>query len=105
MSSLTPAASAVSTLVTLKDGKPVTTSQIVAESFGKRHDNVLRDIGNIIASAAYRERCVLNFEETSAAVSMIAHGVRYADRKKILEGLALELRVAPSSVLEPASCP
>ena len=76
MSSLTPAASAVSTLVTLKDGKPVTTSQIVAESFGKRHDNVLRDIGNIIASAAYRERCVLNFEETSAAVSMPNGGTR-----------------------------
>lgn len=38
-------------------------------------------------------------------VTLIAHGVRYADRKKILEGLALELRVAPSSVLEPASCP
>jgi Rha family phage regulatory protein len=53
--------------VSIKDGKPVTTSLIVAESFGKEHRNVLRDIDNIIASSAYQERIkggLLNFEQT-----------------------------------------
>ncbi|MFZ1492059.1 MAG: Rha family transcriptional regulator [Candidatus Competibacter denitrificans] len=51
-----------SALVSLKDGKPVTTSLIVAESFGKRHDNVLRDVERITKSPAYLERNQLNFE-------------------------------------------
>jgi Rha family phage regulatory protein len=33
----------------VKDGKPVTTSLQVAEHFAKRHDNVLRDIEQILA--------------------------------------------------------
>lgn len=51
-------------LVSLKDGKPVTTSHIVADSFGKRHDHVLRDIERIINSEAYQKRGVPNFGET-----------------------------------------
>lgn len=39
----------------------VTTSIDVAETFGKRHDNVLRDIKNIECSDTFR---LLNFEET-----------------------------------------
>lgn len=62
MNSLTPSSN--SPLVALKDGKPVTTSLIVAEVFDKRHDNVLRDISNILSSQVYRQRGVLNFEET-----------------------------------------
>lgn len=54
----------MSSIVSLKDGKPVTTSRIVAESFGKEHRNVLRDIDNIIANPAYQERGLLNFEQT-----------------------------------------
>jgi anti-repressor protein len=51
-------------LVSLKDGKPITTSFIVAESFGKRHDHVLRDIDRIINSEAYRKRSLPNFGQT-----------------------------------------
>jgi Rha family phage regulatory protein len=44
-----------------KTGKDVTTSLIVAQVFGKRHNNVLRDIENLSCSNAFR---VLNFEQT-----------------------------------------
>ncbi len=33
-------------------GNPVTTSLLVAEKFGKRHDHVLRDIRNIISNSS-----------------------------------------------------
>ena len=36
-------------MITEKDGVPVTTSRVVAEQFGKRHDNVLRDIEALTA--------------------------------------------------------
>ncbi|MCP5158080.1 MAG: Rha family transcriptional regulator [Gammaproteobacteria bacterium] len=45
----------------LSDDKPITTSRLVAESFSRRHDHVLRDIDNIIASPAYQERNQSNF--------------------------------------------
>lgn len=35
----------------VSDGKPVTTSKIIAEVFGKEHKNVLRDIQNLLESA------------------------------------------------------
>lgn len=35
-------------IVTLMDGKAVTTSLKVAEVFGKEHKNVLRDIENLL---------------------------------------------------------
>lgn len=38
-------------IVTLNDGIPTTPSTDVATFFGKRHDNVIRDIKNIIASS------------------------------------------------------
>lgn len=44
-----------------KGGKDVTTSLIVAEIFGKRHDHVLRDIENLSCSEEFR---LLNFGET-----------------------------------------
>lgn len=53
-----------SEIVTLKDSRPVTTSLIVADVFGKRHDNVLRDIENIISTETYQKRGLLNFEQT-----------------------------------------
>ncbi len=50
-------------LVTMKsDGRPVTTSLMVAERFGKRHDRVLRSIENLECSNEFR---VSNFGETS----------------------------------------
>lgn len=42
-------------------GNDVTTSLIVAQVFGKRHDNVLRDIESLSCSEAFR---LLNFEDT-----------------------------------------
>lgn len=49
-------------LVFIENGRPVTDSLTVAETFGKRHDNVLRDIKELECS---REFSLLNFEETS----------------------------------------
>jgi len=43
-------------------GEPVTTSLVVAEKFGKRHDNVLRAIDNLECSEQF---ILLNFEEIS----------------------------------------
>lgn len=47
--------------LTIKDGQPVTTSLKVAESFGKEHKNVLRDIDNLECSPEF---CRLNFQQT-----------------------------------------
>ena len=63
-------------LVALKDGKPVTTSLIVAESFGKQHAHVLRDIDRIVESPVYKERCASNFGFTSALIPMPNGGHR-----------------------------
>jgi len=48
-------------IVTLVGGIPKTNSLTVAQKFGKRHDNVMRDIKNLECSADFR---LLNFEET-----------------------------------------
>ena len=56
---------ALSKLVINHDGKPMTTSLTVAEVFGKRHDNVLRDIEALDCSESFR---ALNFEETGIEV-------------------------------------
>lgn len=45
-----------------RDGRVFANSRNVAEYFGKRHDNVMRDIRNLIADAG--QWGVLNFEET-----------------------------------------
>ena len=54
-------------LVTLHDRSTITNSRIVAEVFGKSHDNVLRDIENLkkdISKGTSEER-LLNFQESS----------------------------------------
>ncbi len=51
-----------SELIKIKQGKTITTSLEVAWVFGKRHDNVLRDIKNLGCS---EEFSLLNFEESS----------------------------------------
>ncbi|WP_050763832.1 Rha family transcriptional regulator [Brevibacillus brevis] len=48
-------------LVFIGNGKAVTDSLLVAEKFGKGHDNVLRDIRNLDCSSEFR---LLNFEES-----------------------------------------
>lgn len=48
-------------VVYLKGGRPLTNSRYVAQYFGKRHDNVIRDIRELKCSEDYR---LLNFEET-----------------------------------------
>jgi len=45
-----------------KSGKPFCDSMQIAESFAKKHDNVLRDIRNLDCSEDFR---LLNFEESS----------------------------------------
>jgi Rha family phage regulatory protein len=51
-------------VVTISNGVPTTTSFKVAEKFGKRHDHVLRDIDNIIASLE-------QFEDTESQLPKI----------------------------------
>lgn len=46
-------------IVKLKDGRVVADSRDVAETFGKRHDNVIRDIRNLECSNDFK---ALNFE-------------------------------------------
>ncbi len=52
----------ISPKVEIINGRVVTTSLAIAEYFGKRHDNVLRDIRNAEVPDSFR---VLNFEESS----------------------------------------
>jgi Rha family phage regulatory protein len=52
-------------LVHLHDKHATTTSLIVAEKFGKRHDNVLRAIEKLIAECSDEEFGLLKIEETS----------------------------------------
>ena len=49
-------------VVSIVNQKPITTSLNVADVFGKRHDNVLRDIQNLEAPAEFS---LLNFEEST----------------------------------------
>ncbi|MCB9046366.1 MAG: Rha family transcriptional regulator [Chitinophagales bacterium] len=49
-------------LVRLYGEKISTTSMVVADTFGKRHDNVLRDIENLDCSEEFK---LLNFEEAN----------------------------------------
>ena len=51
-------------LVICKKDKPLTTSVMIKEHFGKRHDNVLRDI-LIIKERVSKEFWQLNFEEST----------------------------------------
>ena len=44
------------------DGQPYTTSRAVAERFGKRHDNVIRDIETLLADLPDPAFSHLNFE-------------------------------------------
>ncbi|MDD5297640.1 MAG: Rha family transcriptional regulator [Rhodocyclaceae bacterium] len=46
----------------LDHGHPITTSRAVAERFGKKHLNVLRDIKNLLAAIPDPEFSRLNFE-------------------------------------------
>lgn len=58
-------------LIHAAHGRLMTTSLLVAERFGKRHDNVLRDIERFLASPEPETQafCLLNFEEASHEVS------------------------------------
>ena len=53
---------AISPAITIVEGKPTTLSTDVARHFGKRHDNVVRDIENLRAQLDADH--LLNFEET-----------------------------------------
>jgi len=57
-------------MITERRGVPVTTSRAVAEQFGKRHDNVMRDIDNLISDLRNmkNEGDLLNFEGISEDV-------------------------------------
>ena len=60
-------------LVTIENGKLTTTSRVVAEKFGKRHDNVMRDIRNLDCSKEYHS---LNFEEMVETVQIGSGAMR-----------------------------
>ncbi len=60
-------------LVTVVNGVAFANSMDVASFFGKRHDNLLRDIRNILEKAPAR---ALNFRKTSVSVSMPTLGAR-----------------------------
>ncbi len=49
-------------LVFIQSDKPITTSRLIAKTFEKRHDNVLRDIVTLGCSDAFS---LLNFEESN----------------------------------------
>ena len=53
--------SSISPLVTISGHRAVTTSKAVADFFGKRHDNVMRDVENLRKDLP--ESHLLNFEE------------------------------------------
>ena len=54
------------TLLVSRSGEHIyTTSRKVAEHFGKRHDNVLRDVQKLLAELTDAEFGRLNFEESS----------------------------------------
>ncbi|WP_322061136.1 Rha family transcriptional regulator [Paraburkholderia sp. J63] len=52
-------------LLTVRDARPMADSRIVAKMFGKRHDNVIRDVRALISTD---KTCRLNFEETYGEV-------------------------------------
>lgn len=60
-------------IVAIQNGQPMTNSRDVAELFGKRHDNVRRDIRTMIDEVP---ACALNFEETWQEVVMPRGGSR-----------------------------
>ncbi|WP_444467247.1 Rha family transcriptional regulator [Sutterella wadsworthensis] len=67
------------------EGRPVTSSRIVAEYFGKQHHHVVRDIRNLIAQEPDLERNA-NFGECSETVSLANGATRqvpmyWMDRK------------------------
>lgn len=57
-----PTTAETADLVTVADGRPMTDSLTVARVFGRRHDNVLRDI-EALMSGLSAEFWLLNFEE------------------------------------------
>lgn len=59
---MSQSALAISPAITIVEGKPTTLSTDVARHFGKRHDNVVRDIENLRAQLDADH--LLNFEET-----------------------------------------
>lgn len=67
MTEVLPAVDIPSIPLIVRDGSVRVTSRFVAEEFGKRHDNVLRDIDRLECSPAFR---LLNFEEISAVDAM-----------------------------------
>ncbi|MER2527440.1 MAG: Rha family transcriptional regulator [Candidatus Competibacter denitrificans] len=68
--------SAISSLVSIKDGKAFTTSLIVAKVFGRQHKHVLDSIDVLIASEPYQERPKPNFRLRSRLVDIPTSGQR-----------------------------
>ncbi|WP_415717281.1 Rha family transcriptional regulator [Maridesulfovibrio sp.] len=66
-------------LVTLENGVPMTTSLKVAEVFGKKHKNIIRDIENLDCSSAFFK---LNFERNEYDVK-VGFGVKKAPMYRV----------------------
>ena len=68
--------------VSVHNGRPATTSLEVAKFFGKRHDNVVRDVRSLVANTPERFHA-LNFEEMSTPVK-IGNGATRSDTVFVL---------------------
>ncbi len=75
---MSQSALAFSPALTIVDGKPTTLSTDVARHFGKRHDNVVRDIENLRAQLDPDH--LLNFEETEQSRSSPLNGAPISAR-------------------------
>ena len=80
--------SSISPLVTISGHRAVTTSKAVADYFGKRHDNVMRDVENLRKDLP--ESHLLNFEEMSITVEIGNGATRQSPAYEITrDGFAL----------------
>lgn len=68
------------------DGQPFTTSRAVAERFGKKHKNVLRDLEKLIAAMPDPEFSRLNFEPRNY---IDERGKTYPEYRLTHDGFAL----------------
>lgn len=75
MNAITTINPSIAAHIAVIDGKPTTTTQDIAEVFGKRHDNVIAITRQRMTEAPEDWR-LLNFKETSETVAMPNGGTR-----------------------------
>lgn len=78
----------MSLLVTITDQRAVTTSPIIAESFGKKHEDVLRSISRLECSEEFNQR---NFSPVGYTDTKGGGSLAYNVIRDGLTFLAMEL--------------